>query len=130
MEKYEKDYQIYSAGTVVDAIQIKGNQARKGFLKKYATSSLIQMLIGLRYNMNLQHPEFLKEYSERLSGNPVKIRETNPAVWEATTNTMRFAAFFRYCKSNFPNVWKGFVKQIEKVNVKPNIETPTVLWLK
>ncbi len=125
---YEHNYQIYSEGTVVEAIQKKDSTERISYLEKYATNSLIQLVIKLRYYMNIQQPEYLKEYSELLSEDTNLLRASNPAVWDAVSNTMRFAAFFRYCKENFSDEWGRFSKQIRQADIIPVVETPTVLW--
>ncbi|MBC8185349.1 hypothetical protein H8E88_30005 [candidate division KSB1 bacterium] len=128
LKRYEESYRIYSAGTVIDVLRLNEENARRSFLDRYATSSLQEILVDLIYNMAMHEPVFLKEYSEQLSANPVELRAMNPAVWDATTNTMRFAAFFRYCKSHFSDEWQIFLKQIDQVSIEPGIVTPTVIF--
>jgi len=69
----------------------------------------------------------LKEYSALLSSKPYLLRDINPAVWDAAVNTMRYAAFFRFCKKEFPEQWKNFMEQVEKTAVEPPVITPTVM---
>ena len=128
MKRYEENYEFYSAGTVTEVLRLNDANERRSFLDRYATSSLRELLIQLRYNMAMYEPVFLEEFSERLSANPTELRSMNPAVWDATTNTMRFAAFFRYCRSHFSDEWQSFLKQIDQVSIEPEIVTPTVIW--
>ncbi|MBN2103769.1 hypothetical protein JW835_06990 [bacterium] len=128
LKRYQGSYALYAAGTTVNmAIEQSGDEARRNFLDQYYTSSLRQMLIELRYEMEMYRPVFLEEYSKRLSDEPDVLRDMNPPVWDASVNTMRYAAFFRYCKSHYPNEWQAFLEQINDIDVKPVAETPTVL---
>ena len=49
----------------------------------------------------------------------------NPAVFDAASNTMRFAALFRLVKKQNPGNWKRFLNQLKKIKITPNVETPT-----
>jgi hypothetical protein len=71
---------------------------------------------------------YVSNLSRSLSGQPQLFRNINPAVWDAGVKTMRFAAFFRYCKANFPDQWKIFMKHIKTISITPAVETPTVLY--
>ncbi len=51
------------------------------------------------------------------------IGQVNPVVFQALLNTMRYAAFFRYCKNKNPRQWKSFLKSLEPVKI-PSIEIP------
>jgi hypothetical protein len=64
-----------------------------------------------------------KEVSDRLA----LVRSINPAVWDAGANVMRYAAFFRYYKQNYPLKWKQFMAQIKNVKLQPSVKTPNVL---
>lgn len=56
------------------------------------------------------------------------LRSINPAVWDAAVQTMRYTAFFRYCKFNHPLIWKKFIQQIiDARTTMPEIITPTVM---
>jgi hypothetical protein len=127
LKRYSEGYSIFSEGTVVDVLKLKSDEARRNYLNRYYTSSLGDLIIQLRYNMAMHEPIYLKEYSERLSADPERLRGMNPAVWDATTNTMRYAAFFRYCKSYFPDRWNDLLKEIAGTPVEPKVATPTVL---
>lgn len=49
----------------------------------------------------------------------------NAAVYGAATNTMRYAAFFRYVKQQNPSGWKDFVARVAGVELRPTVQTPT-----
>jgi len=53
------------------------------------------------------------------------LKTLNPIVYNATVNTMHFAAFFRHVKLNNNNGWKKFIQQLESVKIEPVIKTPT-----
>ncbi len=53
------------------------------------------------------------------------IRAFNPTVYDATVQTMRYAAFFRYVKHNNKDSWEKFLRQLESVKVTPIVRTPT-----
>jgi hypothetical protein len=63
-----------------------------------------------------------------MSAFPDLIRNYNPAVWNTTVNVMRFSAFFRYIKTNFPNQWGDFYDQISEIEISPKVTTPTVIF--
>ncbi len=128
LNRYEESFAIYGGGTVNDALKLKNDNDRRQFLNQFHTSSLHDLIFQLRYDMALHEPVYLKEYSERLSVDPAKLQAINPAVWNVTTNTMRYAAFFRYCKAHFPDQWQDFLNQIAGASVEPQVMTPTVLW--
>lgn len=73
--------------------------------------------------------EHLYTLSDKISKQPNLLRNINPAVWDAGIKTMRYSAFFRYCKLNFPGNWSNFLFQIKNVKISPIVETPTVLTL-
>ncbi len=54
-----------------------------------------------------------------------KLREFNPAVYDAATAIMRYAALFRYVKRHNPKAWQDFLRSIRSVDVKPAVRTPT-----
>jgi hypothetical protein len=128
MKEYEGRYNIYSSGTVVDLLKLSDESARRRSLDDYPLAALRLLLKQMRSAMDAYEPIYLKEYSERLSSRPEIIRGINPTVWDATTNLMRYAAFFRYCKEHFPEAWEKFVRQIEGVKVSPSVVTPTVVY--
>lgn len=52
----------------------------------------------------------------------------NPPVYHALTTFMRYAALFRYVKSRDANGYATFVDSLSGVHLKPELETPTVLY--
>ncbi|MBN2416626.1 hypothetical protein JXO52_12340 [bacterium] len=128
MKRYEGQYDLYAAGTVVDCLALEGDSARSAFLDRYTTGSLRQLLISLRYNMDMHECVFLDEYSRRLSADPDFLRAMNPAVWDAATATLRYAAFFRFVRERSPEQWRRFSASVRDVPVLPPVRTPTVMW--
>jgi len=126
-KNYQERYQLYSSGTVVDLMKIQDDKMRKSFLNRYHTNSLFQLLVNMRVAMDAYEILYLKDYSELISSKPELLHGINPAVWNAAVQTMRYAAFFRFCKKNFPESWLHFVGQIENVAVAPRVQTPTVM---
>lgn len=53
------------------------------------------------------------------------LRRFNPAVNDAATNTMRFAAFFRFVKKQDPAGWNTFLAQLKPITIEPAVTTPT-----
>ncbi len=56
-----------------------------------------------------------------------QIRSLNPVVYDATTQMMRYAAFFRYIKETNNKSWNRFIASIENLNTQPQLFTPTSL---
>lgn len=71
--------------------------------------------------------EFKSELSKRHSDLVPQIEKMNPHVWQAARATMRFAAFFRYCKTKNPDNWREFIASVRSVRLIPEVETPTVM---
>jgi hypothetical protein len=121
---YEQGYGFYSAGTVVDLLKVTGEAARKDFLRKYYTASLRDLLIDLRAGMDSHQVVYLKEYSEWLSSRPELLRAINPAVWDAATSLMRYAAFFRFVGRDHAGQWQRFLRQVDRITPAPQVRTP------
>lgn len=129
LKEYELKHAFYAQGsTVYDVIQLKTDQERRQFLNQYYTSSLIELFIHLSSYMDYFTVVHLTELCKRISDRPDLLRAINPAVWDATVTTMRFGAFFRYCKHNFPSEWQDFIHQVQNIEVRPEIETPTLMY--
>jgi hypothetical protein len=54
-----------------------------------------------------------------------EVRNLNPLVYDAAARTMRFAAFFRYVRENYPAEWQSFIASIINVRTMPAVLTPT-----
>jgi hypothetical protein len=63
-----------------------------------------------------------------LAENRTRVRAINPAVWDSGINTVRYAAFFRYCKANYPESWRTFLAQIGTAEPTPKVQTPDVYF--
>jgi hypothetical protein len=53
------------------------------------------------------------------------LRRFNPPVYTAATDTMQYAAFFRYVRRQNPEGWNRFLQQLQGVRVVPQVTTPT-----
>jgi hypothetical protein len=127
-EKYDNKYSFYTEGTFVDLVKLRSIPAKKQFLLKYTPESLLEMIVKTEAYMNRDSVIYLKGFSDDVSSKPELFETANPAVWNATVNTMRFAAFFRYVKANFPKAWLVFQNQIAEVDPEPRIFTPTIMY--
>jgi len=69
----------------------------------------------------------LKNLSEKISSQIKLLHDANPAVYNSLVNVMRYAAFFRYCKRQYPSMWNSFLGKITQVSIYPNLETPSIV---
>lgn len=53
------------------------------------------------------------------------LQRFNAPVYGAATNTMRYAAFFRFVKQRNPDGWRDFLSSLQSVAVRPPVVTPT-----
>ncbi|MCK4677386.1 MAG: hypothetical protein KAT48_04580 [Bacteroidales bacterium] len=127
-EKYDGNYNFYEAGDFVELIKIKNREKRKNFLTNYDPQSLFNLLVETEAYMDAKSVIFLQEYSNDLSNKSNLFEASNPAVWKATLNTLRYSAFFRYCKEKFPEEWNKFINQIKDIHPRPLVETPTIFY--
>jgi hypothetical protein len=51
----------------------------------------------------------------------------NPLVYDAVTQTMRYAAFFRYVKLHYQGAWLSFLSSIQNIRPMPAVTTPTTM---
>jgi len=106
----------------------KGVAAREALLSQQSTDSLLMQLFTLRTVASVQRAEAMPGLSQMVSSQTRMLRAINPAVWDASVNVMRYAAFFRYCKAKHPQQWRLFMKQIAKAPpLKPAVTTPTII---
>ena len=62
---------------------------------------------------------------EAMKANNRILFEYNPIVMNAAIQTMRYSAFFRHIKYQYPLVWVDFLTQIENVDISDtNLYTP------
>jgi hypothetical protein len=102
--------------------------ARDESLKRQGVPALKNRLAELRTLQEMPVPRDVKELSQMLANNTEMIRAINPAVWDAGVVVMRYAAFFRYVKANYPEQWRSFRAQIGRAPApQPPVKTPTVL---
>jgi hypothetical protein len=127
-EIYQPYYNLYPGGTFVDLVNLPNDRTfRVDFLDRYDNSSLERLLMETSYDMEARSIDFLEEFSNRMS-NVDLLQNTNPAVWNANVNIMRYAAFFRYVKLNFPLKWNHFLTELENIVPQPVVETYTVMY--
>ena len=127
-DKYKDNFSFYQEGTFVDLVNIESQEERKSFLEQYQLESLFEMAVRVEVEMNADSIIYLKQYSDLISSKPVLFEAANPAVWNATVSTMRYAAFFRYVKNDFPETWMAFLKQVEKLDPEPRVARPTIMY--
>jgi hypothetical protein len=127
-KRYEGRYSFYSEGTFVDLLKLKSDDEKKKFLEKYDPGSLFDIIIKTEAYMDRDSVVYLKGLSDDISSEPGLFEAANPAVWNATVNTMRYAAFFRYVKKEFPDAWLAFVNQINGIIPEPVVYSPTIMY--
>jgi len=127
-KKYDGKYGFYSEGTFIDVVNLKTDEERRSLLLHYSLESLFQVIVSTEAYMDRDSIVYLKEFSDDVSSKPELFEAANPAVWNASVNTMQFAAFFRYVKANFPAEWNAFIEQVKAVDPEPRIVTPTILY--
>ncbi len=123
--QYENEYYMYDAGVFVELIRLQGESARRKFLDGMTAGQLRNLLIMLRLDLASNEVIFLQEQSDFISKRGDQVRGINPCVWDATVLTMRYAAFFRFCKRHAPENWEQFMSQINHIDMQPHVETPS-----
>lgn len=126
-EQYDGNFSFYQEGTFVEMMNLPPED-RKDFLGQYSLESLFEMAVQTETYMDADSIVYLEDYSEIISSKPELFEAMNPAVWNATVATMRYAAFFRYVKTNFPQTWLSFYNQVKEIDPDPRITTPTVMY--
>ncbi|MDQ3130703.1 MAG: hypothetical protein M3Q99_08075 [Acidobacteriota bacterium] len=104
--------------------------SRRALLNQQSLGSLENQLMVLRLLTTVQQAIPVPELSEKVSKETAMLRAINPAVWDAGVTVMQYAAFFRYCKRNYPQQWNLFMRQISRVrtqDLKPSVITPTIM---
>ncbi len=81
----------------------------------------------LRHNELRPEVHALDELTNSMRARRTHLRDFNPAVYTAAQNVMRFAALFRYVKSQNGQNWTRFTNQVRSVAVEPAVQTPTRL---
>ena len=130
---------------VAKELDIVGDNASESDLEtalsKLSSSEELTDLIKLSrltnaYNDLMESEELKYGYAKSLSEKHATIAQmlgnVNPQVWDAGVKTMRFAAFFRYCKQTHPDEWRKFAARIEELDLstcQPNVQTPTVMQI-
>jgi hypothetical protein len=125
---YPDSFPFYESGTFIDLVGISSSDEKRRFLENFSTENLITMCIVVSAYMIANDIQMLKELSDRMSARPQMLEACNPEVWKATTNTMRYAAFYRFIKANYPEQWKRFYNQVLVLEPVPEVITPTVLY--
>ena len=126
--QYKQSYPIWKSGLFIDLVNLDSIREKRSLINNYTPSSLLGFLLNISTEMYAFEAVLLKEFSDKMSARPEMIEACNPAVWNATVNTMRYSAFFRYIKTNFPLEWNKFYNQISKLKPLPEVVTPTVIY--
>jgi hypothetical protein len=127
-DRYNDNFSFYGSGTFVDLVNIQAQDKRTEFLMKYDLESLFQMAVETEAHIDADSIIYLQKYSDLISSKPELFEAANPAVWNATVSTMRYAAFFRYVKNNFPETWLAFFDKLKDLDPEPRIITPTIMY--
>jgi hypothetical protein len=128
IKRYKDNYSFYSEGTFIDAMNLRNDDERRQFLKKFEPSSLFDLIVNTEARFDSYSILNLEKFSKDISSRPELFKATNPAVWNATLNTMKFAAFFRYLKVQYPEIWRAFYNELRLVEPEPGIITPTIMY--
>jgi hypothetical protein len=88
---------------------------------------LYDALVSVRLFAQAGRISHLQSLDAAMAQNRPSFRAINPAVWDATTNTMRYAAFFRYCRMRDPAAWGQFVAATSAARPHPHVETPGIV---
>ncbi len=127
--EYQDKYALPLQGSVEELLKLQSDGQKQAFLERLGSEELFNLLVAIRERMEAYSAAHLERYSQEISNRPDLLRSINPPVWDAALNTMRYAAFFRYCRKNFPGEWKTFMEKIKDVSAEPLAETPTVtIW--
>jgi hypothetical protein len=127
-KKYDSNFGFYTEGTFIDVVKLSNDEEKRDFLLKYDLQSLFQIIVNTEAYMDRDSIHYLEEFSDNVSSEPELFEAANPSVWNATVNTMRFTAFFRYIKANYPSEWNSFIEQVKEVDPEPRVVTPTIMY--
>ena len=125
---YRQNYSFQFTSPAANLVQLKSDAEKQAFLERLDSDALFNLFATMKERMEAHRVSHLERYSQVISNQTDILRSINPLVWDAALNTMRYAAFFRYCKNKFPDQWKHFMETIKDVSVKPGAETPTVMY--
>jgi hypothetical protein len=128
LEEYDGKYSLYEGGAFVDMLALDSREARAQYAAAFATTSLKDALIDLTAAMDAYSPVYLSSVSEGISSQYKLVRGINPAVWDAGCVTLRTAAFFRFCRQQYPDQWDSFLKRVHDIEDTPSVVTPTVMY--
>lgn len=123
----EQDSTDSLSQSVARVLLIKGDVARRAYLKRFTTESIRGVVINQRFVADYYTVVPLPEYTERISREPEMLRRINPVVWDTGVKVMRYAAFFRYYKANYPAPWRAFLTQVRQIKVSPQVRTPAIM---
>jgi hypothetical protein len=69
-----------------------------------------------------------EETNRRMGNIRGAVYNMNPTVYRSAEKTAQWAAFFRMVQTEYPQVWRAFMAQIEKIEPLPRVQTPRY-WL-
>ena len=127
-KEYKENYSFLFSEPASELVKLRSDEEKQAFLERIDTSALFDLLVNMKERMDASSVSHMERYSQEISNRPDLLRSINPLVWDAALNTMRYAAFFRYCKARFPEQWKNFMEKIKDVSPEPRAETPTVMY--
>lgn len=132
LAKYDKEFddqlivEFLGYSELLNLLKLQ-TAARAENLNQQSVPFLKDRLAEVRTLLNMPIPTDLTKLNEMVASNTDMLRAINPAVWDTGVTVMRYAAFFRYVKKNYPEQWRSFMAQIERAPMpQPKVVTPTV----
>jgi hypothetical protein len=126
--EYQDKYSFPLRGSAEELVKLQSDGEKQALLERLEPEELFNLFVAIKERMEAYSASHLERYSQEISNKPDLLRSINPLVWDAALNTMRYAAFFRYCKKNFPDQWKTFMEKIKDMTPEPRVEPPTVMY--
>lgn len=108
-----------------NVLLMKTKRERETYLKEIDLGPLSGELTKIRLVNKYLRAKEASELNNLLSNQTEMFRAINPTVWNSGVTVMQYAAFFRYYKNINPIGWRNFMRQIESVEPRPFVETPT-----
>jgi len=128
-DDFEEGFAFMQDTVIQDYLEHNDRNTRNSYLHRMDVEHLYMLFFNMRIVLKAFRIVHLENASEKISENIDLIKNINPAVWKAGVITMRYSAFFRYIKENFPLQWNSFMKKIQDVEIEPEVETPSIMYI-
>lgn len=128
LDKQLKEEDLFQENDIFKqfGLQLPTKKEQLKHLSKFSETDIMQFISNIKVKIDNETPRQIESLSKSMSSHPNLLKAINPAVWNATVKTMRYAAFFRYVKENHKEAWDKFVKSLENIEVYPKVTTPTL----